>query len=266
MWVKGTLLHFIVDSGSQKNLISAEVVKQFGLSTTPHHNHTTLGGFTKDEIFMSANNVDWHMTSNPSRMRYYVIIPHWMSMMFSSSYMCHVVYESRPRSVIVSLGGHLYRIPEVVPTTVPPKQCRKLVSYTTKFIFFTICSKGEQKDTATTTSSAQAPSIQQKQVENITAKCKYSFCTQASHVARLVKKIQPFQPQVRDNLQQAKQCNFSTKASSSSRCRFNKHFSISLGHSMQWRPFTLYFYSCCTFLLINRKLCITVSLCLWLCL
>jgi hypothetical protein len=27
MWVKGTSLHFIVDSGSQKNLISAEVVK-----------------------------------------------------------------------------------------------------------------------------------------------------------------------------------------------------------------------------------------------
>jgi hypothetical protein len=27
MWVKGTLLHFIVDSGTQKNLISAEVVK-----------------------------------------------------------------------------------------------------------------------------------------------------------------------------------------------------------------------------------------------
>jgi hypothetical protein len=36
MWVKGTPLHFIVDSGSQKNLISAEVVKQLGLSTTPH--------------------------------------------------------------------------------------------------------------------------------------------------------------------------------------------------------------------------------------
>jgi hypothetical protein len=27
MWVKGTLLHFIIDSGSQKNLISAEVFK-----------------------------------------------------------------------------------------------------------------------------------------------------------------------------------------------------------------------------------------------
>jgi hypothetical protein len=149
---------------------------------------------------------------------------------------CHVVYESRPRSVIVSLGGHLYRIPEVVPTIVPPKQCCKVVSHTTKFSFFTICSKGEQKDTATTTASAQAPSIQQKQVDKIAAKCKDSFCTQASHVARLVKKVQPFQPHVRDNLQQAKQRNFSNKASSSSRCRFNKHFSLSPGHSTQWRP------------------------------
>jgi hypothetical protein len=35
MWVKGTPLHFIVDS-SQKNLISVEVIKQLGLSTTPH--------------------------------------------------------------------------------------------------------------------------------------------------------------------------------------------------------------------------------------
>ena len=34
--VKGTLLHFIIDSESQKNLISKEVVKQLGLSKTPH--------------------------------------------------------------------------------------------------------------------------------------------------------------------------------------------------------------------------------------
>jgi hypothetical protein len=129
----------------------------------------------------------------------------------------HVVYESHPRSAIVSLGGHLYRIPEVVPTIVLPKQCRKVVSHTAKFPFFTIYSKGEQKDTANTTASAQAPSIQQKQVDKIEAKCKYSFCTWASHVARLVKKVQPFQPHICDNLQQAKQCNFSNKASSSSR-------------------------------------------------
>jgi hypothetical protein len=33
----------------------------------------------------------------------------------------HVVYESRPHSVIITLGGQLYRIPEVVTTTSPPK-------------------------------------------------------------------------------------------------------------------------------------------------
>jgi hypothetical protein len=43
MWVKGTPLHFIVDSGSQKNLISAEVVKQLGLSTTPHPQPYNIG-------------------------------------------------------------------------------------------------------------------------------------------------------------------------------------------------------------------------------
>jgi hypothetical protein len=149
---------------------------------------------------------------------------------------CHVVYESRPCSVIVTLGGHLYRIPEVVPTTVPPKQCRKVVSHTTKFSFFTICSKGEQKDTATTTTSAQAPSIQQKQVDKIATKHKYSFCTQSSHVARLVEQIQPRQQQVCDNLPQTKQCNVSSKASNSPRFRFNKCFPLSPGNSTQWRP------------------------------
>jgi hypothetical protein len=52
----------------------------------------------------------------------------------------------------------------------------------------------------------------------------------------LVKKVQPFQPQVRDNLQQAKQHNFSSKASNSSRCRFNKRFSLSPRNSTQWIP------------------------------
>jgi hypothetical protein len=43
MWVKGTSLHFIVDSRSQKNLISAEVAKQLGLSTTPHPQPYNIG-------------------------------------------------------------------------------------------------------------------------------------------------------------------------------------------------------------------------------
>jgi hypothetical protein len=55
----------------------------------------------------------------------------------------HVIYESRPCSVIFTLGGHLDGIIEVVLTTIPPKQCCKVVSQTKKFNFFTIYSKGE---------------------------------------------------------------------------------------------------------------------------
>jgi hypothetical protein len=98
----------------------------------------------------------------------------------------HDVYESRPRGVIITLVGHLYRIPEVVPTIVPPKKCLKVVSHTAKFSLFTICSKEEQKDTTTTTTSPQAPSIQQKQVDKGAAKRKDSFCTLSSHVSQLV--------------------------------------------------------------------------------
>jgi hypothetical protein len=107
--------------------------------------------------------------------------------------------------VSLLLWGHLYRIPEVVPTTAPPKQCYKVVSHTTKFIFSTICSKWEQKDTATTTASTQAPSIHQKQVDKVAAKHKDSFCTQSSKISRLIKKVQTFQLKVHDRLQQAKQ-------------------------------------------------------------
>jgi len=50
-----------------------------------HHtyNHTISGGFTRDDILVSASSVDCHTTSNPSRMRYYVMFLHWMYLMFS---------------------------------------------------------------------------------------------------------------------------------------------------------------------------------------
>ena len=43
MWVKGMPLHFVVDNGSQKNLISAEVVKRLELPTTPHPQPYKIG-------------------------------------------------------------------------------------------------------------------------------------------------------------------------------------------------------------------------------
>jgi hypothetical protein len=41
--VKGTIIHFIVDSGSHKNLISVEVIKSLALLTTPHPQPYTIG-------------------------------------------------------------------------------------------------------------------------------------------------------------------------------------------------------------------------------
>jgi hypothetical protein len=43
MWVKGTPLHFIVDSGSQKNLISTEVFKILKFPTMSHPQPYTIG-------------------------------------------------------------------------------------------------------------------------------------------------------------------------------------------------------------------------------
>jgi hypothetical protein len=152
----------------------------------------------------------------------------------------HVVYESRPRSVIITLGGHLYRIPEVVPTIVPPKQCRKVISHTAKFILFTVCSKDAQK--ATTTTAASTPSIQQKQIaeekEYIVSSPTMvpTQCPIKPRDNRLVEQIQPHQQQVRDSLPQTKQHNFSNKAHNSPRFRFRKCFPLFPGHSTQWRP------------------------------
>jgi hypothetical protein len=229
MWVKGTPLHFIVDSGSQKNLISAEVVKQLGLSTTPHPQPYNIGWLRqgRDLRVNQQCRLSYNIQPFKDEVLCDVAPLDVCDVLLGQPYMWrrHVVYESRPRSVIVTLGGHLYRIPEVVPTTVPPKKCRKVVSHTAKFSFFTICSKGEQKDTATTTALPQAPSIQQKQVDKAATKCKYSFCTSSSHVSRLVEQPQP--QQVHDRFPQTKQRDVSSKTSSSPRCRFNKCFSLS---------------------------------------
>jgi Iap family predicted aminopeptidase len=73
----------------------------------------------------------------------------------------HIIYESRPCNVIVTLGHRLYNVPEVVPTTSIPlisvKECHKVISKTSKFVFFMIQSKGEWKVTMTTHSLSPRP-------------------------------------------------------------------------------------------------------------
>ena len=166
MWMKGTSLHFIVDSESQKNLISTEVVKQLGLSTTPHPHPYNIGWLRQGRDLRVSQQCRFSDGIWPFKdLVLCDVSPLYVfDVLLGQSYMWkhHVVYESRPQNFIISLGGHLYRIIEVVLNTVPPKKCRKVVSHTTKFNFFTICSKCEHKDNATTTTSAQTPSIQQK--------------------------------------------------------------------------------------------------------
>jgi hypothetical protein len=43
MWVKGDPIHFIIDNGSQKNLISEKVIKRLNLLMTPHPQLYTIG-------------------------------------------------------------------------------------------------------------------------------------------------------------------------------------------------------------------------------
>jgi hypothetical protein len=73
MWVKGASIHFIVDNGSQKNLISAEVVKQLDLPTTPHSQPYTIGWLRQGRYLRVNNSVVCPMTSSLSKMRYCVI-------------------------------------------------------------------------------------------------------------------------------------------------------------------------------------------------
>jgi hypothetical protein len=81
------------------------------------------------------------------------------------------MYESRPCSVIITLGRQLYRIPEVaLPTAISlisTKQCSKVISQTGKFIFFLVCSCRKQKVVATFMTYTQSLSLQHKQVNGI---------------------------------------------------------------------------------------------------
>ena len=70
---------------------------------------------------------------------------------------CHVVYESRPCSVIITLWKRLYRIPEVAPkasiSLISAKQCMKVIAQKGKFFLFMVRSQSENKIVATSTTS-----------------------------------------------------------------------------------------------------------------
>jgi len=76
----------------------------------------------------------------------------------------HVVYESRPRTIIITLGCKLYKIPEVDQPTaislISAKQCSKIISQTGKFVFFLIPSQSKGKIVATSVAPAKGSTRQ----------------------------------------------------------------------------------------------------------
>jgi len=161
MWVKGTALHFIVDSGSQKNLISSEVVKRLKLPTTPHPQPYNIGWLSQGWDIRVSQQCRLPYSIKPFKDEVLCDVAplEVCDVLLGQPYMWkrHAVYESRPRSVIVTLGKQLYRIPEAVPKTVvsliTAKQCRKVISQTGKFVLFMIRSERKRKVAATSTTS-----------------------------------------------------------------------------------------------------------------
>jgi hypothetical protein len=75
----------------------------------------------------------------------------------------HVVYESRPHNVIITLGRQFYRIPEVIlPTSIyliSTKKCSKFISQTEKILFFEIHAHSKNKVTTISVASTQHLSL-----------------------------------------------------------------------------------------------------------
>jgi hypothetical protein len=167
MWVKGAPLHFIVDSGSQKNLISTEVIKRMDLPMTPHPQPYTIGWLRQGRDLRVSQQCRLPYDIKPFKDDVLSDISplEVCDVLLGQPYLwrCHVVYESRPRNIIITLGRQLYRILELaLPTVISlisAKKCNKVISQIEKFIFFVIHSHSEKNFVATSVASTQRLSL-----------------------------------------------------------------------------------------------------------
>jgi hypothetical protein len=168
-------LHFIIDRGSQKNLISAEVIKQLVRSTTSHPQPYTIGWLRQGSDLRVSQQCRLSYDIKPFKDKVLCDVAPLKvcDVILGQPYLWkrRVVYESRPHSVIISLNRKLYRIPEAVPPSaislISAKQCRKVISQTGKFVFFMILSQNKRKITTTSRVSTSDLSTQQNQVDKV---------------------------------------------------------------------------------------------------
>jgi hypothetical protein len=115
MWVKGTSLHFIIDSSRKNNLISAEVFKWLALPTTPHPQSYTIGWLCQGRDLHIRKQC--HLTYGINNFKDDVLCDvsplEVCDVLLVQPYLwkCHVVYESRHHSFIITLDKKLERIP-----------------------------------------------------------------------------------------------------------------------------------------------------------
>jgi hypothetical protein len=146
MWVKGDSLHFIVDSGSQKNMILEDIFKRLGLLITLHPHPYTIDWLRqgRDLHVIQQFRLPYDIKPFKDEVLCDIYPLEVCDVILGKPYFQknHVVYESRPRSVIITLGRQLYRILEVVPpiviSLIYDKQCSKVISHIEKFVFFVI--------------------------------------------------------------------------------------------------------------------------------
>jgi hypothetical protein len=136
MWVKWASIHFIVDNDNQKNLISIEVVKWLDLLTTPHPQPYTIGWLCQERDLRVNQQCrlpyDIKLFKNEVLCDIYPL--EVCDVLLGQPYLWkrHAMYESRPRTIIITLGRQLYMILEVAsPTTIyliSAKKCSKVIS------------------------------------------------------------------------------------------------------------------------------------------
>jgi hypothetical protein len=175
MWVKGTPMQFIIDSSSQKNLISSKVFKRLALLTTMHPQPYTIGWLCHGSDLCVSQQCQLSYRIKPFKDEVLCDVSplEVCDVLLGQPYLWkrHVVYESRPRSVIITLNWKWYRIPEAIPPStislISAKQCRKVISQTGKYVFFVILSQNKRNIIATSRVFVADLSTQQKQVDKL---------------------------------------------------------------------------------------------------
>ena len=108
MWVKGSSLQFIVDSGSQKNLILVEVVKRLGLPTTAHPQPYTIGWLHqgRDLCVSQQCHLPYNIKPFTDEVSCDISPLDVCDVLLGQPYLLkwHNVYESRPHVVTINLG------------------------------------------------------------------------------------------------------------------------------------------------------------------